>query len=249
MRKRRVIGFSLLVILSTFGLWRFWWSALDHNPQQDECTFGTVSNARYRELLAEAKRRQRLGQKAWIPLRGAPAQRADLIRYRIEDLTAGMTSLYERIAAAHAVMRAAGGHITDDGSTGYEKNGWELAILHGRNGIPNIGEIAHSLVYALYSHRIGDSSFFYPRSSVHLTLIGKSNVGERRHDLLRPSYEDEFQILVFDPWFPLTSIITKLPFPKDIAQQGLGCPGVPPAVYAETYDAWSAARRAERNKP
>ena len=120
-----------LLFICLFGIflgWRFWWSALDHNPQQDQCTFGTVTNERYRELLAEAKRRQARGDTYWLPLRGAPEQRADLIRYRIEDLTKDMTSLYERIAAAHAVMRAAGGHITNDGSTGRDKDYWHLEM-------------------------------------------------------------------------------------------------------------------------
>jgi hypothetical protein len=75
------------------------------HPEQDTCAFGPVSNARYRELLAEAKRRQAT---TWPPLVRDDYQAGAVLNQRFDDLSRGMTSVYERIAAMHAVVRALG---------------------------------------------------------------------------------------------------------------------------------------------
>jgi len=76
--------------------------------KQDACTFGEVSNARYRELLAIA---QQSASRDWPTLREAVAPRArsdfpSILQRQVDDLTRGMVSVQERIAAIHAVMRA-----------------------------------------------------------------------------------------------------------------------------------------------
>jgi hypothetical protein len=79
---------------------------LESHPEQDECAFGPVSNARYRELLAEAKRRQAT---SWPRLVWNNKRSAILLNERFDDLSRGMTSIYERLAAVHAIVRALGG--------------------------------------------------------------------------------------------------------------------------------------------
>jgi hypothetical protein len=76
------------------------------HPTQDACSFGTVSNERYRELLVEAKRRQ---VTTWPPLAWDNKKSMMLLNQRVDDLSRGTTSAYERLAAMHAVMRALGG--------------------------------------------------------------------------------------------------------------------------------------------
>jgi hypothetical protein len=76
------------------------------HPAQDACSFGPVSNERYRELLAEAERRQAT---VWPPLVWDNKKTMALLNARFDDLSRGMTSPYERLAAMHAIVRALGG--------------------------------------------------------------------------------------------------------------------------------------------
>lgn len=119
---------AMIFLLTTLALylgWRFGAPYFDTHPEQDACEFGPVSNARYRELLAEARKRsetvwpQLKGAQLkpadnlrhdtiWPPSNGAQLEQGDNLRIRIADLTAGTTSLEERIAGMHAVMRETG---------------------------------------------------------------------------------------------------------------------------------------------
>ena len=78
---------------------------IDMHWEQDRCTFGPVSNERYRELLAEAKHRQATTGPRLVR---EDYQAGVLLNERFDDLSRGITSLYERIAAMHAVVRALG---------------------------------------------------------------------------------------------------------------------------------------------
>jgi hypothetical protein len=83
------------------------------HPEQDACTFGPVSNGRYRELLAEAERKQAT---EWPPLTWEWGS-GQVLQERVDDLSRGLRSVYERLAAMHAVMRALG---ADYRRTGHE---------------------------------------------------------------------------------------------------------------------------------
>lgn len=77
------------------------------HPSQDACSFGPVSNQRYRELLADAKFKQ---ARQWPSLVWENDRRnRDLLNARFDDVSRGMTSVYEKLAAMHAVVRALGG--------------------------------------------------------------------------------------------------------------------------------------------
>jgi len=78
---------------------------IDLNWDQDNCSFGPVTNDKYRELLSQAKARQ---ANDWPPLVRDYYKASLMLDNRFNDLTRGMTSVYERIAAMHAVMRAMG---------------------------------------------------------------------------------------------------------------------------------------------
>jgi hypothetical protein len=244
----RVLLVSLAVLAVGFGLWRFWWSALDHNPQQDTCMFGTVTNSRYLELLADAKRRQGTEAGVWGPLSGGREQRADQLRYRMEDITAGMTSLYERLAAVHAVLRAAGGHVTrsvgPDGPNGYWRPGMDIQGRDIRVS-DGAGAIALSLDYALFSPNINEEiSLTYPRNWVVIALQIEptTKTGTRQ---IRDSDKNEFyvKVQVFAPIALAGTPPTEL-----VRRRGLHCAEmlIPSPAYAEAFDAWAAKIESQR---
>jgi hypothetical protein len=74
------------------------------HSDQDTCTFGPVSNERYRALLAEARRRQAT---TWARIPWDSQRAATLLNERFDDLSHSMASIYERLAAMHAITRAA----------------------------------------------------------------------------------------------------------------------------------------------
>ena len=75
------------------------------NAEQDECTFGPVSNFQYRTYLSRAKdlSSKTPGSFSWN-------QEEAQIRFNelFEDLIDRKPSVYERIAAAHALLRSFG---------------------------------------------------------------------------------------------------------------------------------------------
>jgi hypothetical protein len=85
---------------------------VDWHWDQDNCSFGPVSNERYRQLLSEAKARQ---AKDWPPLVRDYYKASMAVENRMRDLSREMTSVYERIAAMHAIMRAMGANYLNAG--------------------------------------------------------------------------------------------------------------------------------------
>lgn len=74
-------------------------------PEQDTCSFGPVSNERYRALLAEAKRKQAT---VWPALVRDDYKAGVQLNARVDDLSRGLATVYERLAAMHAILRALG---------------------------------------------------------------------------------------------------------------------------------------------
>ncbi len=74
------------------------------DTKQDQCTFGPVSNEKYRALLATLRKAP---PPKWEPL-GAAQPIEDHIVSQFRGLTAGTSDIFERIAILHAVMRANG---------------------------------------------------------------------------------------------------------------------------------------------
>jgi hypothetical protein len=78
---------------------------IDLNSDQDECSFGPVANSRYRELLDEARRKQK---ETWPRLVRDTIAAGKQLNTRFDDLTINRNSVYERIAGMHAILRALG---------------------------------------------------------------------------------------------------------------------------------------------
>lgn len=99
-RRKRIGRTLLLVVLGVIGVtlsYGLWMKAYEYalGWSQDRCTFGTVSNERYLQWLAKAKK--------------VPLDSNKLMNIRqFEQLSAGAKSIEERIAVVHAWMRANG---------------------------------------------------------------------------------------------------------------------------------------------
>jgi hypothetical protein len=87
---------------AAYGLWI--------GDEQDQCSFGPVSNARYQEWYAKAKalRRREGDLISTRMVRVEPGRFKDAINLRFEELSRGVTSVEERIAIVHAMMRVDG---------------------------------------------------------------------------------------------------------------------------------------------
>lgn len=135
------------------------------------CSFGPVSNGRYRELLAEAKRRQ---GSTWPPFHFEPnrgSAPSTVLEQRFAELTRGMVSVHERLAASHAILRAHGAiYLTSypDAATPIDKidRGLVLGYVHNRS----------FNVFELYLPR----DRFYVRFWAQRS--GSMDVGEYRRD-------------------------------------------------------------------
>lgn len=102
-RPKTSIAIAVMVVL--LGL--YVGPLLIMHPSQDACSFGAVSNERYRQLLAEAKRRQATVWPAFVWNYANKAE--ENLNKRVDDLAGGAASVYERLAVMHAVVRALGG--------------------------------------------------------------------------------------------------------------------------------------------
>jgi hypothetical protein len=78
---------------------------LNMHSEQDNCTFGAVSNGQYRAYLSEVQSRQRT---KW-PAFSRDGQEIDRqLNFRLSDMLRGEATLYERVAIMHAILRAIG---------------------------------------------------------------------------------------------------------------------------------------------
>ncbi len=149
---------SLAVFAVGFGMWRYWWTALDHHPEQDACSFGPVTNADYRQMLARVKALQAEGKGHWGSLSGPTRTPRDIAPHqarssplqlmaRMNEFSAGTSSLYEQRMIMHAVMRAAGGYLNEASS------GLNDFSRSPNDGIP---KQFINAVYAFHSNYRGD---------------------------------------------------------------------------------------------
>jgi hypothetical protein len=79
--------------------------------EQDDCTFGPVSNERYRDYLNRARSlTSKINSLSWRD------QASDLLNDTFEKLVNQQPSIYERIAAMHALLRALGAQYRNTNS-------------------------------------------------------------------------------------------------------------------------------------
>jgi hypothetical protein len=182
------------------------------HSEQDTCSFGPVSNARYRELLAEAKRRQAAN---WPRLPWSNNKAGALLNERFDDLSSDMTSVYERLAAMHAVMRALGGDYRKTDPD--EADPYTASTSQGGSGV--------SFNYNIDLNRLG---FFSPlrRQSwmIGSLMVGIHNIPP---NLFGRSRLGDISFIV---WFP-SILESYLAIPR--SQSGEFCPRVPSEEWAE----------------
>ncbi len=97
-RLRLVVGLLAGLYLANALMPLYWWRA-----GADECTFGPVTGEQYRDYLRAAERELRFAQ-FWMP--SERFERARRIAGAIKVVSGDSDSLFVRLAAMHAVMRA-----------------------------------------------------------------------------------------------------------------------------------------------
>jgi len=214
----------MLVLLGGFA-WRCISPFLHSDPEQDACTFGPVSNARYRELLAEAKRRDgttwpKLRVSGWL-FPGSVAEREGLqaaITQRIDDLTANMTSIYEKIAAMHAVARALGAYHHGYGGRVTAANNFKY--LDWPYVTPGFGYEVDVMAFHAVEPFIRTAGLFF-------------RIGTSRFQLKPPQRPGKFSVILLWPnWLDRNPRYGRGNWPP--------CPPVPPPEWAERFDAYVA---------
>jgi hypothetical protein len=216
---RRVGLVVMLVLLAAFA-WRCIAPFLQGRPEQDACEFGPVSNARYRELLAEAKRRDgttwpKLRAYGWQLSQGTLDRLQEGISRRVNDLTSGMTSVYEKFAAMHAVARSLGAYHRTFGPNVREPF-WPMDRPFGSVGFG----------YEIDVIMFGSSEPFIRDARLGFTLSTSTTPG-------RGDTPGKFSTgLLWPLWLQRNPRVGKGMFPP--------CPPMPPSDWAERFDAWAA---------
>jgi hypothetical protein len=209
-----------MLVLAAAFVWRCIAPFFQGRPEQDACEFGPVSNARYRELLAEAKRRDgttwpKLRAYGWQLSQGTVDRLQDGISTRINDLTRGMTSIYEKLAAMHAVARSVGAYHRTFGPN-VREGFWEIDRPLGT--VP--------FGYEIDVMMFGSSEPFI-RDARLVLILGIST---------RPGHADKpgkFTTgLLWPKWFQRNPRVGRGIFPP--------CPPTPSSDWAERFDAWAA---------
>ncbi len=222
---------SLLVLLAVYGVWRFVLPVFDTHPEQDQCTFGPVSNARYQELLAEARRSMR---EEWVNYPSNREEQADEFSRRIQDLNKGEVAIYSRIAGMHAVMRAAGASLKKP--TKFSEGFWNQSQFR-------IGKIMGfpGSSYYINSIRLGsfDPIQKYSEISVGFKSTAGNVAGFSRSGMKRKPQIDEFYTRVRHPssmgdWLRLGSG----PVFYDPEKFIYPCPDVPTRAWSDSYMNW-----------
>ena len=230
---RKATLYAFLAMLAGYGAWRFGEPYFNTRPEQDACEFGLVSNARYRELLAEAKRRAR---SEWEPLTGSSLDVGDQLRSRIDDLSKGLTSPYERIAAMHAAMRASGGWLEGmPPPAGLERPRY-------RGPEPRSErfqyDVASSYSYYFHSNYFGSNDLIDAYSTAHVLWVTAVDLGRHDHIYKRPIEEDDFIVLAEFANFIERKLRIGDGGATIIGVRKMSCPEMPPDEWVHSYEQW-----------
>ena len=229
-----------LAIFALYAGWRFGVLYFDTKPEQDACSFGSVSNAKYRELLAEARKRTRT---VWPRLAGTENDVADNFRTRIAELSTGATSLDERFAVVHAVMRSAGAFLHAMGSK-YQ----DLKVPENPEDPLNVPS---EVVFPYFIDSIWLERFDLVDRFARITValpIGVDASDLHRTSLKRPIRFDEFYATISYP----DSLGRVLGLGAgwvgyDANKKGFSCPPIPPADWVRVYEQWKKATHKHRD--
>jgi hypothetical protein len=229
--KSRTFLISLLAVAVLYAGWRFGEPYLNRHHDQDACTFGPVSNVRYQELLEEAQRRAR---STWAPLAGEPLEVADQLRERIEDLSSGMVSPYERIAAMHAALRATGAYLAGM----WPKNKSGDVYYPMSTDLDNNRSSVTSFSYGIHSNYIGDFDLIDPYSVILVRWAGRPTSSVSQSNFSQTVRPDEMSVTADYPNF-LHRILS---IGGGGAHHGpikeMQCPEMPSQDWVTSYEKW-----------
>jgi hypothetical protein len=136
---RRVVKYAVLILFPALVLsWLTSWfpfTLLFAHPEQDECTFGPVTNAEYRGMLSKARSLRRGRSLSSNP----PYELSE----HFLEVSQNSSSPYVKIAAMHAVLRALGANFRNstDLFNRASKTGGTISY-HYSLAVPRIGVAA-----------------------------------------------------------------------------------------------------------
>lgn len=205
--------FGRLLLLAVVGGTAFLYlrPLFERHPEQDECTFGPVSNVQYRALLAEARRRSPAPwtwYNTWsedyappnpVPL-GDHAEPRHKIAYqitkRIDELSPDRSQIYHRIATMHAVMRAIGAYFSRAGLSSPGQKPYSVSMK--RDGSMSFDSAIYQ--YFLDVHVVG--GFFPVQRHTSISLNLSTRKGTYPTQFWKPQKQigDFFTTIVMPEW-------------------------------------------------
>jgi hypothetical protein len=230
MTRWQIFGLLLAGGLAVWLAWLYIAPHFDTRPEQDACSFGPVTNERYRELLAEARRRQASGR--WSRLRGHGGDMNANLQFRLDDLMDGMDSIYERIAAVHAVMRALGANyrVTSPDA----ENAFAGASHSARNSEFN----SPMFVYVINVHKIGGFAPILKSANIRVAFTADNS----RNIKWSNQNNNTFYVRIHYPFS-----IYDGPGRIRRGRHNLNCPAVPGPQWVADYNEWLATLNTDRN--
>ncbi|WP_369721132.1 hypothetical protein AB8Z38_29295 [Bradyrhizobium sp. LLZ17] len=186
---------------------------LDRHAEQDNCTFGPVSNADYRAYLGRAK------SLLPFPMLDDKALALRLDRL-FDDLSTGEANIYSRLAIMHATLRAIGAEYRNTGGTDVDRGKSDPYVKAASTSL------TVSFNYALDVNRLW-MFMPWPRNA---WIIG-SLAGPRYDRQLGPLYPKRPGGIRFIVWGPN---IFERSLDDAIRSEG-HCPPVPPAALADSF--------------
>ena len=223
-----------LLLAGGISIWLAWLYISPHfntYPEQDDCSFGPVSNERYRELLALARQHQASGR--WSRLRGDGPDMNENLQGRLDDIMDGMDSIYERIAATHAVMRALGAYYVM--TMPANANPFAETIQSAR-----LGQSSNvRFIYNINVHRLGGFAPILKNAVITNTFVVDNYYNISWSDRIINNFYTQIK-------YPFT--IYQPPPNISRGEYYQTCPAVPSSEWVADYKQWLASTRNNRSE-
>jgi hypothetical protein len=198
-RRAKIFGLVVLAALTIHVI-----TLLDFHPEQDQCTFGQVTNQQYRELLWQAEKYQ---WRNWPLLIWNDDTLQQLLDAQFQAMTTDTSTVYERITTMHAILRGIGADFLY-----IEPSNDPFARVSERGGRVSFG----------YQIKVNRLALLYPMGSTGW-LIGTLSGPHRSSSLTNFERKHPQGNLFFVAHYP--NPFDQIP---DVLHRGpRSCPGVP----------------------